>query len=345
MTRHVPFGVGLWGMQATRLNPVPHQHLYQELITDAEYAEELGFASFWTTEHHFWYDGYCPTPQPVLAAIADRTERLRLCTGMVLLPLHDPMRIAESAATVDAMSQGRAEVGVALGYRDVEFDGLGLHRRQRPRRMDEQLEVLISAFSGKPVNFSGRHFRYQGAGLTPPPHRTPVPVWVAATSAAATARAARLGLPVMFGSTLSAEAVARLVEHYRVVAAEHGQDPNPGFTQSLTMWISDSPRRAQDIVPRLRYLLREQLGGWRYLKDADGQLVGFDRPADLDRAVESALDVCVVGDPDQGAAAIETLLAAGLTEIVCRVKFDGTDRDASLECFRLIAEEIMPRFQ
>jgi alkanesulfonate monooxygenase SsuD/methylene tetrahydromethanopterin reductase-like flavin-dependent oxidoreductase (luciferase family) len=243
------------------------------------------------------------------------------------------------------MSGGRVRLGVALGYRDVEFDGFDLARPERARRMDEQLEVLTRALREPQVSYKGDHYAYDGAGLTPPPVQRPIPIWVGATSAAATARAARFGLPVMFGSTLPRDAVARLVEHYRAVAAEHGTDPNPGFTQSATMWVAETHEAAQEIVPRVRYLLREQLGGWRYLKNAAGELVGFDRPEELDRAVAQALDVCIVGDPDEASERVADLIAAGLTEFVARIKFDGVDRDAFLRCYRLLAREVLPRFR
>lgn len=343
MSLPIRFGVGLFGMQSTRLRPAPFARLYRELVEDAVFAEELGFDSIWTTEHHFWYDGYCPAPVTSLAPLIRHTRHMQLATGMVLLPLHDPMRIAETAATVDALSDGRMVLGVALGYRDVEFDGLGLHRPHRARRMDEQIEVLMNAFSEPEVTFSGHRFCYERAGTVPRPRRT-IPIWVGATSAAATARAARLGLPVMFGSTLGPEAIEKLREHYRQVAEEHGRDRDPGFSQSLTMWVGETQKEAERILPRMRYLLREQLGGWRYLKDSHGRLVGFDRPAELDEAVEKALRVCAVGTPDHVSQRIEQLVGVGLTHVVARIKFDDIDRDAFLECMQLVSKEVMPRF-
>src|SRR4051794_37566204 len=101
------FWHGVYGMQSPRVYPRSWAHLYEEVIEHAIFAEELGYDSFWLTEHHFWYDGYCPSLYPVLAAIARRTSRIGLGTGCSLLGLHDPLREAEDAAAVDVISNGR----------------------------------------------------------------------------------------------------------------------------------------------------------------------------------------------------------------------------------------------
>ena len=115
------FGV-LWPFRNPEWARVPWEELYRshlELITDSE---QMGFDDAWLTEHHFIDDGYSPSLLPIGAAIAARTRRLRIGTFLLLLPLHNPVRIAEDTATLDLISGGRFDLGVGLGYRPGEFD-------------------------------------------------------------------------------------------------------------------------------------------------------------------------------------------------------------------------------
>lgn len=341
------FGLCLWGLQAMRMRPRHHHLLYQELIDDVQYAEALGFDSLWVTEHHFWYDGYCPQPLVAVAAMAPVTRRIRLATGVILLPQHDPIKVAEDAAVADILSNGRLMLGVAVGYRDVEFDGFDVRRRDRGARMDEQLAVMRQAWTGQPFSFEGRHFRYHDIAVTPRPLQDPLPLWMGATSPGPVVRAAKLGLPVIFGGTLSPQRINQLVEVYYRTADEHGGDATGTlFSQTTNVWVCDTNEEAErEMIPRLRYLYREQLGGWRYLTDEQGNLIGFDRPAELDRAVEVAIANSLIGNPRRVIKGIERLQAAGLTYFNARVRFDSVPQEKLHRCMELLATEVMPHFQ
>jgi len=102
-----------------------HQQFYREVIDEAVMAEALGYWGFWVGEHHFGASQRVfPSPQMVLAAIAERTERIRLGTGVSILPVNDPIRLAEDLASLDLLSQGRVDVGVGRGYQPHEFAGI-----------------------------------------------------------------------------------------------------------------------------------------------------------------------------------------------------------------------------
>jgi alkanesulfonate monooxygenase SsuD/methylene tetrahydromethanopterin reductase-like flavin-dependent oxidoreductase (luciferase family) len=113
---------------------VPWDDFYASHLDLAVQAEALGYDHVWLTEHHFVDDGYSPFPLPIAAAIAARTTRIRIGTFVLLLPLHDPVRVAEDAATVDVLSRGRFDLGLGLGYRVAEFTGFGVPRSERGAR-------------------------------------------------------------------------------------------------------------------------------------------------------------------------------------------------------------------
>ena len=139
------FGVGLFSLQCTAMQPTHWARAYREMREHAVLLEDLGYDELWLSEHHFFYDGYCPALLPAAASVLSVTERLRVGTGMLLLPMQDPHRLAAVAQDLNARSGGRLDVGVGLGYRDVEFDGHGVSRKQRLPRMLKGLEVLEAA--------------------------------------------------------------------------------------------------------------------------------------------------------------------------------------------------------
>ncbi|MGD9653531.1 MAG: LLM class flavin-dependent oxidoreductase, partial [Candidatus Dadabacteria bacterium] len=136
------FGVGYYSLQSPSHNPRLHRDLYPEMLEEISLADQMGFDSAWLTEHHFLEDGYCPSSLVAAAAIAARTKNIRIGTGVLLMPLHDPVRVAEDAAVVDLISGGRLILGIGLGYRQEEFSAFGRTLKQRRGRMEESIEIL-----------------------------------------------------------------------------------------------------------------------------------------------------------------------------------------------------------
>lgn len=171
-----------------------YQDIYAEIIEQIVWAEGLGYDDVWLTEHHFADDGHAPSPLPQAAAIAVKTKKIRIGTGVLLLPLYHPVRVAEDGATIDILSGGRFELGVGVGYRVEEFAGLGILREQRGGRANEGLEIIRRLWEGETVTYKGKYFQIENARLTPEPVQRPrPPIWVGGFAGAAVKRAARLG--------------------------------------------------------------------------------------------------------------------------------------------------------
>jgi alkanesulfonate monooxygenase SsuD/methylene tetrahydromethanopterin reductase-like flavin-dependent oxidoreductase (luciferase family) len=194
--------------------------LYSDVLDQVERAEALGFDDVWLSEHHFIEDGYCPSLLPVAAAIAARTERIRIGTAVLLLPLHDPIRVAEVAALVDVLSGGRFDLGVGLGYRVGEFEGFGVRRSERVGRAEEGLVLLRRLLGGERVDHDGRYYHCRGAELRPLPVQKPLPLWVGGFVPAAAKRAARLADGYLGASQ------PELFRCYRDEVARLGGDPD-----------------------------------------------------------------------------------------------------------------------
>src|SRR6187551_594988 len=163
------FGYGLLTAQHHPDDGRTLADLYRETVEYGVLAERAGFDSVWTSEHHFVDDGYMASQLPVLAAIAARTERIRLGTGVLLAPLFDPVHLAEDAATVDLLSGGRLILGLGLGWRQEEFDGFGVEMRERPSRIEGTIATLRQAWGDGLTTGDGRRFAYPGLNVTPKP--------------------------------------------------------------------------------------------------------------------------------------------------------------------------------
>src|SRR5205085_8285153 len=164
---NLPTAMPTFGLYYDFRNP-PRWHqswdrYYAEILDQIAWAEtELGFGSVWISEHHFVDDGYTPSPIPLAAAIAARTQRVRIGTSIAILPLQNPIKLAEDALTVDALSCGRFRLGVGVGYRPEEFAAFGVPITERWTRMAEGLQILRAAFDGRPVEVHGRHHQLDG---------------------------------------------------------------------------------------------------------------------------------------------------------------------------------------
>ncbi|MEP1595870.1 MAG: LLM class flavin-dependent oxidoreductase, partial [Halieaceae bacterium] len=151
----------------------PFETFYAQRLQQIADAEDMGFSSCWLTEHHFCDDGYTPSPLVLAGAIGARTRTMQLGTNLMLLPLHDPVRVAEDAATLSLVTGGRFDLGVGIGYRQLEFDQFGRKISHRPSLVEEGIEIVRRAWSGEPVNFSGKRFEVGDLCVTPAPEQKP----------------------------------------------------------------------------------------------------------------------------------------------------------------------------
>jgi natural product biosynthesis luciferase-like monooxygenase protein len=154
------------------------------IVEQTAYAEQLGFDSVWLAEHHFHSFGGLFSATPVIgAAIAQRTTRMRIGTAVVLLPYHNPLRLAEDYATLDCLSGGRLEFGIGHGFVKWEALTFGIPLDDLRERFRENLDVILKAWRDPKLDHTGRFYNYQGVQVWPRPLQEPYPtVWMAATT-------------------------------------------------------------------------------------------------------------------------------------------------------------------
>ena len=242
----------------------PSPEFYQDMLRQIAFAEELGFGTVWLPEHHFSPgDGYNPAPLTVAAAIAARTERIKIGTWLLLLPLHHPLAVAESAALVDILSNGRFNLGLGLGYRREEYEAYGISRSHRAGRMEEGIEIIRRALGEEQFSFEGRHFQVRNGSVYPKPVQRPLPLWVGARSTPAAQRAARHDASLLL---IDVDGNARRTyDAYAEGLRARGRDPSDFGVHGMMLgsfFISDDPDRTREEIRP--YLDWEQtaMAGW-----------------------------------------------------------------------------------
>jgi alkanesulfonate monooxygenase SsuD/methylene tetrahydromethanopterin reductase-like flavin-dependent oxidoreductase (luciferase family) len=173
-------------LRAPAFGTVTHAEQYAACLEQSAWADEQGLDVITLSEHHGIDDGFLPAPLTLAAAIAGRTRRIMINIAAVLVPLHDPVRLAEQLAVLDLVSGSRVGLVAGLGYRPEEFAMAGVDRTQRGRLLDEYIEVMRKAWTGEPFEWRGRTVR-----VTPKPKAPPMIIIGGSTEKAAR-RAARL---------------------------------------------------------------------------------------------------------------------------------------------------------
>ncbi|MGH3097438.1 MAG: LLM class flavin-dependent oxidoreductase [Streptosporangiales bacterium] len=196
-----------FGLLLAAPNQAAGTDLADAAVRNARRARELGFDIIVAGQHILTGPEPYLQPLPLLSRLVPETGSMRLATGVLLLPLHEPVHIAEQTASLDVLSGGRLILGVGQGYRPVEFESLGVPRQERGARHREALEVIERLWSGEPVTYNGRHFALDGvrASITPVQRPRP-PIWCAATTRARFDKVLQAGYMPYTGPTTPASA-------------------------------------------------------------------------------------------------------------------------------------------
>jgi alkanesulfonate monooxygenase SsuD/methylene tetrahydromethanopterin reductase-like flavin-dependent oxidoreductase (luciferase family) len=179
------FGIR-FDLRVPSFSPSSHAEAYAACLDMCAWADDLGADVIVLSEHHGVEDGYLPAPVTLAAAIAARTSRAMITVAALLIPLHDPVRLAERLAVAALVSGGRLSIVAGLGYRQDEFDMAGIPRGGRGARMEEYVAVMRRAWTGEPFEWNGRTVRVTPAPPTPPA------ILVGGSTVQAARRAARL---------------------------------------------------------------------------------------------------------------------------------------------------------
>jgi len=334
----VRFGYGLITCQRYPGDLRNDTDLYREALGVAEEAERLGFDSVWTSEHHFADDSYAPSLLPLSAAMAARTSRIQIGTGLVLAPLYHPIRLAEDAAVVDLIAGGRFILGLGQGWLRWEFEALGVPLGERGRRIQAAIEICRQAWGNGLVEAAG-------VAVFPKPARSGPPIWAGAQSEPAIRRAAALADGWIAGEP-DKESFQIQVGWLRDEMQRLGRRPEEVHVAGYwPVFVWDRPGHAWEVVRPFHHYVQ-----WKYqdAERAKGRLGPLPLPPALDECSEAALRAeLICGTPAEVAARIaefaEIALAAGPQfTFIARLYYPGMDPATMRETARLFAENVIP---
>lgn len=275
--------------------------LGQELATQAEVAESIGFDSFWLPENHFTGPAAIPSPLMLLAAVSSRTSRIRLGSTSYLLPIRNPILAAEEVAVLDRLSGGRVILGIGRGFQDAMFKTFDIPTSEKRKRFKENLTRMIDAWQGNAIS----HHDGEEIVLSPLPVQKPYPpLWVAAFGPLAIKQAGSLGLPYIASPVEPLESLVTNIEAHRSHVEEAGHDPVATVPIMRTVFVTDNSSLEQQVRDSLN---QETANRFR------------DQTTNLD-------DWAIVGDPlyvkDRLAEYQEKL---GLNYLIARGRIQGVD--------------------
>src|SRR5438132_4390613 len=326
---------GLFGGARARGGPAGDSDGYHHFINYVIEAERLGFSSVFLVEHHFTGFGQVSASLNLLSYLAARTERIRLGTAVVVLPWHHPVWVAGAAATLDLLSNGRLDFGVAKGSRPYEFSGFCIPQDEATARFDEAIDVIRRAWTSKGrFSYSGTRWHYDNIVVEPAPIQQPhPPFWLGAGSAESIQRAAREGYNLLLDQIAPVEIIIERVRTFREECERVGRLYDPmmvGVTRGLQI-VHNEEERKRAIVTRRQVLknigdLARGPGAEHYahIKEDEDSFVLDDAP--------------LLGTPEEIIARLKRLEAGGVENVLFAAP------GASVAGLRTFAEEIMPAF-
>ena len=217
------FGLYLRSFLTNRARPLHEQ--IDDAIEICHVARDAGFSAVSMPQHWVSHPTTWPQPFQMLARLAPETGDMRLMTGIVLLPLHNPLQVAEDVATIDQISKGRFTLGVGIGYRETELEAVGATRKDRVPRLTESIELMKKLWTGEEVSFEDKYWTVHEAqmGFTPIQQPHP-PIWIACQSDGAVRRSARIADACYLAPQVGFDDVATLIAAYRDERSTNGLD-------------------------------------------------------------------------------------------------------------------------
>src|SRR5258706_627642 len=323
---------------------------YEELLGQIELTEKLGFNEAWFAEHHHSDYGMLASPNLIIAALSRRTERLRFGNLVNVLPLYDPMRLAEECAMLDILTGGRLNVGLGRGVPKDDMKHR-LDRETAQARFDEGIEILMRAWSGETFSFSGKAWSYDDISCRPQPLQKPhPPIYYGATAPESAAMVARRGWNLVLSRqplTNCAQAISR----YRAECANHAElSGNCDAIMVRDIYVADSDEQAQrEAVPELmRFWQLATDNLWRGdalsaddLKRYTERYVYY--PGGLTVEPLDQLGTSLIGSPatviKKARAMIET---AKPDSLVGMFQFGGLKHEQVMHSIELFGSKVMP---
>ena len=330
-------GTGLFTCQRRPDDDRSMSEIYDEMLTLGRAIDDSGLQSAWVSEHHFLEDGYLSGAMPALGALAATTSNIEIGPCIALAPLYDPVRLAEDAATVDLLADGRLTLGLAIGSNPTEFAQFGIPHDERTERLTDAIEVLDGAFSSGPLDYDAEfHEIAPDVTVTPKPAHE-IPLMLGGAAKPAVRRAARIGDAWCAPSALSVEGIEKRTEDIERVRSEAGIDGDFQIYVLQHGFVGDSREQAWAAMKE----------GYFYLQRRYAEIFSGESVAELSTERKQELkEQAIFGTPERvrdELAEYQTALGDDV-HFVLRTYHPGIGTDRMADCIERLGREVAPQF-
>ena len=331
--------------------------VYQNELKLADLAEPLGFDSIWGVEHHFTDYTMCPDVLQFLSYMAGRTERVQLGSMVVVLPWHDPMRIAEQFSVLDHLSGGRAIIGVGRGLGRVEFEGFRLDMSESRTRFAESAKMLVDALENGVAEFDGELIKQPKVDIRPKPYKSfHGRTYAAAVSPESSLALAQLGLGILIIPQKPWSEVANELKTYREIFQEvNGTPAPPPIVVGFTFCHEDEGRAKEMASEYVGNYWDSIMDHYEFRSDHLKETKGYEYYGKFAEKIEQYgtqdvkdffLDLQVWGTPDQCYDKImSTRGRVGSDSFLAAFSFGAMPYEEVEKSMRLFAKEVLPRLK
>lgn len=316
-------------------------------------AEELGFDSVWVSEHHFTrYGGILPRPQVLLAAMAERTKKIRIGTAVSLVPFDNPIRAAEDFALVDVLSGGRLDFGVGRGFFAFEYNGIGVSQDESRQRLEEGVEVILRAWQEERLTFAGQFTNVADLTTLPRPLQKPhPPVYAAALSPESYEWAARKGYNILqVPYPLPIEVTKGQIAGYKTKLRQYGHSvADKEVIAVLHTYVGETARKAKEEAegPLMNYI--GLVGALAPTTVKSDQYKAYTQIAPTMKSLTYDVlynERTVIGDPDQVIAKLEHFQRElTLDQFIYFLNWGGMEHKQVVQSMERFARYVLPHFR
>ncbi len=308
-----------------------------ELVEQTQLARDVGFDALTIGEHHVTDSDQYLLNEAALAYVAQHVGEMNLASTLVLLPYHNPVRIAELGATLDVLTGGQFRLGVGLGYRQKEYDVFGIERKDAPGRLTEGVEIIKRLWTEPSVDFDGEYFQLEDVSIRPQPIQDPrPPIWVGASNESSVRRGARIA-DSFLGAHVPFDLAHRQITDFRDERSK--TDYGPGEVGLIReTFVGETTEHAEKAVREPLMGKYESYSDWGQddvIEDDD-----FGSPWEKLRH-----ERFLVGSPDDVIDDLQRYQdAMDLDRLVIRTQFPNSNFDDVHESIRRFGEEVVPSF-
>ncbi len=351
---HVGMGVIFQGQGEGRTD----RNVYRNELRLGDLAEPLGFDSLWGVEHHFTDYTMCPDVLQYLSYFAGRTERLSLGSMVVVLPWHNPLRVAEQVVVLDHLSNGRLILGIGRGLGRVEFEGFGVAQEDSRAIFVESAEMLLSGLEQGYCEYDGKFVKQARRELRPRPFKSfRGRTYAAAVSPESSEIMARLGIGILIIPQKPWEMVVKELNDYRTVfSAVNGVDAPPPIVAGWTLCDANAARAEENARRYIGEYYQSVIRHYELIGDHLTKLRGYEaykatqerisQPGGAEESIEFFLGLQPWGTPEQCYEKIvDTIERTGGESFAGVFSFGGMPYEIAEESLRLFASEVMPELK